>query len=226
MDNEDNRYKVLSFLIAINACSDAKAWVRYNREDYDFEKAWNVCPRGDWLAWVLAELIVRNGRLEARRVYLEPKWGTLAACAAAECARPHISAGPWSDKASALIHKVKAWATDDGPFTSGTYYEALGIYDARDRERRSSEGHALVAAAKAGMATGPEVVLHLCPVVFAAIDAVDPNFRRTGIPARIERNEDIAKAIRKVVPWAVVEAGVNKLRADYGVLGESQEEGG
>lgn len=229
----NNRDKVLALFEMLGACSAAREWARDLPEHADFKHAWGVCRNGDWMAWVMAELIARNESYDLGRIYLEPKWGPLAACAAAECALHHIPAGPWYDKAKALIDKVNAWAKAGAQTSIRTSNQALELHEESCSSEYTGGAHddiglALMAAAYAGWSVGGEVDdvcsgvnYDIDSSVNYAIDAADP--RDADDAARYGRNKDIADAIRKVVPWEVIETAINEYMSDNGI-GENQEE--
>ena len=213
----NNRDKVLAFMSTLGACSAAHEWVRSAPEDFDFERAWATCSRGDWLAWVIGELVEWQ-----TDEYLEPKWGTLAACAAAECSLHHIPAGRWHKDAEALIEKVKAWASADEQTDLRVSTEARRLYDEAfdGYGGLDDRSHALAAVAYAGWCAS-SVESDLCYCVDNAISAADPKANDEGM--RVLRNKEIADAIRKVVPWEVIETAINEYMSDSGI-GENQEE--
>lgn len=205
----NNRDKVLAFLTTLGACSAAHEWVRSAPEDFDFERAWATCSRGDWLAWVIGALV----ECEPEE-YLEPRWGTLAACAAAECALHHIPAGQWHKDAEALIEKVKAWASAHEQTEIRVATEARRLYDEAfdGYVSHDDRGHALAAVAYAGWCAS-SVETDLCYCVDNAISAADPKANDGGM--RVLRNKEIANAIRKVVPLASMLAAINMFWEAY-----------
>ena len=51
--------ELVTYLEDINACEDAQAWAD-SQESY--EKAWEICERGDWMLW-----IVRNQNVDLKK---------------------------------------------------------------------------------------------------------------------------------------------------------------
>ena len=77
----------------MGACTDAIAWVGKRR---NAQKAWDECPRGDWLLWYAALKGVD------RKVLV------LAACACARTALVHVPVG--KDRPLRAIETAEAWA--------------------------------------------------------------------------------------------------------------------
>ncbi len=202
----NNRDKVLAFLNTLEACSRSLEWTREAPEDFDFERAWATCPRGDWLAWVMAELTERWA--ERAEPSLAPKWGTLAACVAAECALHHIPAGQWHKDAKDLIDRVKGWALADEQTEIHVNKDATRLYEEVHRVggRYSDRDYALLAVAYAAWTVGC-VHGEITQCVDNAIDAANPDGVDAGM--RVQRNKDIADAIRKAVPWSVMEVAIH-----------------
>lgn len=218
----NNRDKVLAFLTAREACSRSLEWAREASEDFNFEKAWTTCPRGDWLAWIMAELTEPCAALAEPP--LDPKWGTIAACVAAECALHHIPAGQWHTAARALLDKVKAWALADEQTEIHVSKDATKLYEEVHSVggRYSDRDYALLAVAYAAWTVG-YVHGELTQCVDNAIDASDPNAADEGV--RIQRNKDIADAIRKAVPWRVMGAAIHAYGYETGLLDQGHTNG-
>ncbi len=92
-----NTETLLRHLKALDACDEAREWVATQP---DAATAWAVCPRPDWLMWVLGELHVCGALTRQTLV--------LAACAAAETALPNVPAG--EDRPRAAIETARRWA--------------------------------------------------------------------------------------------------------------------
>ena len=88
---------LLRHLVALDACDEAREWVATQP---DAATAWAVCPRPDWLMWLLGALHIR-GALTRRTL-------VLAACACAETSLRHVPAG--EDRPRAAIETARRWA--------------------------------------------------------------------------------------------------------------------
>jgi hypothetical protein len=71
-------------------------WAAELLEGTTLQQAWDLCPRADWLLWLLA------------RTGAERKLLTLAACACARTALPFVAAG--EDRPRIAIEWIEAWA--------------------------------------------------------------------------------------------------------------------
>jgi hypothetical protein len=81
----------------LGACDDAREWVATQP---DAATAWAVCPRHEWLMWLLGALHLRGA--------LKRKTLVLAACASAETALPHVPAG--EERPRVAIETARRWA--------------------------------------------------------------------------------------------------------------------
>ena len=80
-----------------SACTDAVEWCRTQRTA---KEAWDKCPRGDWLLWLLAQN-VKKGSTKHRRI-------VLAACA---CARLSLKYAPEGEgRPLKAIETAESWA--------------------------------------------------------------------------------------------------------------------
>jgi len=89
-------YTLRQHLIDMNACDDAVAWVGERRS---LQKAWDECPRGDWLLWYAA------------RAGADHKTVVMAACACARLSLVHVPDG--EDRPRLAIEAAEAWGRGD-----------------------------------------------------------------------------------------------------------------
>lgn len=89
-------------LVALGACEAAVAWARTQP---DYETAWRVCERGDWLLWLAGRLATPGS--DAHRAVVR------AACACAETVLQYVPAG--EDRPRRAIETARAWC--DGTAT-------------------------------------------------------------------------------------------------------------
>ena len=83
----------------MEACKDAIEWA----EKYPtLDEAWNACERGDWMGWLLGQLLVGKEGPENRGDLV------LAACDCAELVIQHVPDG--EDRPRAAIDTARAWA--------------------------------------------------------------------------------------------------------------------
>lgn len=90
--------KLILQLIKIDACYEARAWVRAG-EYRTLAAAWADCPRGDWMLWYAG--ILSGGSESAARKQL-----VLAACACARLALPSAQ----SPTVEVCLETVENWA--------------------------------------------------------------------------------------------------------------------
>jgi len=57
-------------LIDWEVCKKAIQWV----EDRTLQQAWNDCPRGDWMLWLLEEMKEKEGWLDEKQITLLDCW--------------------------------------------------------------------------------------------------------------------------------------------------------
>lgn len=97
--------KFIDQLKSVDACSDAIKWAQ---DHPSARKAWNACPRGDWLLWILGRTINCEPWTDGRK--------PLLACAL-DCAetvkhlRPKTQAGKIADSVNVLREWIAGKAT-------------------------------------------------------------------------------------------------------------------
>ena len=85
-----------------NACQDALDWIADQRHQTP-QHLWKVCPRGDWMAWLLAELgVAHEARASAWKAYGEAR-------ASAWKAYDEARASAWKAYAEAIVSGQKAY---------------------------------------------------------------------------------------------------------------------
>ena len=89
-----------------DACQDALDWIADQRHQTP-RHLWKVCPRGDWMAWLLAELgVAHEARASAWKAYGEAR------------------ASAWKAYAEAIVSAQKAY--DEATASAGkAYREAI-----------------------------------------------------------------------------------------------------
>jgi hypothetical protein len=92
---------LLNTLRTIEACNDSIAWMGSLPPDTTPETAWTICPRGDWLIWLLGRLHVRG--LISRQTLV------LASCASARTALRHLAGTPWETACCEAINVAEQW---------------------------------------------------------------------------------------------------------------------
>ena len=83
----------------LKPCSDALIWAR-TQESY--ELAWQRCERGDWMLWLLGQV------LSAEQMENDRKNLALIACECARLALPYVPEG--EARPLKCIETVEAWA--------------------------------------------------------------------------------------------------------------------
>jgi hypothetical protein len=121
------------------ACYGAKDWAKAGDYGADLERAWNECPRGDYLLWIAAKIGV------------DRKLVVLAACACARLALRHVK--PGEDRPLKAIETAEAWtrgeATIEQVQQAAAYAAAAAAYAAADAD---AAAYAAAAAAYAAAA--------------------------------------------------------------------------
>ena len=69
-------------LIELGACEEAKDWAR----GMDFATVWSTCERGNWMLWLLSQMIDKSEWLSHKQVIL-------IACDCAEASLKYVKAG-------------------------------------------------------------------------------------------------------------------------------------
>lgn len=141
--------KWLKPIAALKPCQEALNWA----EAYSsLTAAWASCERGDWMLWLLGKLVGPPESDSRRRL-------TLAACACARLALPHISKGETRPLQS--IETAEKWARGEEGITLddvrlaaraayAAYATAYATYTADDA---TCAAYAAYAAARAAYAT-------------------------------------------------------------------------
>jgi hypothetical protein len=88
--------KYAELLAGLGACGEAVAWSKGKT----LEEAWATCERGDWMFWLVAKMVGREGWPTHQEV-------VLAACAVAETVLKHVPAG--EDRPKNAIETTRAW---------------------------------------------------------------------------------------------------------------------
>lgn len=70
-------------IVELNGCRASENWARGLPRKASLEDGWRLCPRADWLLWLLD----RAGPMA--ECFVEQKWVVLASCAVARVALPH-----------------------------------------------------------------------------------------------------------------------------------------
>ena len=89
----------------MDACGDALEWCEHYES---LDKAWAVCPRGDWMLWLLGELSDKPESDSHKRL-------VLTACQCARLALPYVEAGEL--RPLKAIETAEAWAKGEGNIT-------------------------------------------------------------------------------------------------------------
>jgi len=88
--------EIVRVLRSLRACEESVKWAAELLEGTTLQQAWDLCPRADWLLWLLA------------RTGAERKLLTLAACACARTALPFVAAS--EDRPRIAIEWTESWA--------------------------------------------------------------------------------------------------------------------
>ena len=89
--------KQISKLRELGACTKAVLWAK---DQPDWETAWEVCKRGDWMLWLLGKLS-GGPRSKSRKKLV------LVACKCARITLKHVSKG--EDRPRIAIETAEAW---------------------------------------------------------------------------------------------------------------------
>ena len=177
-------------LARMNACDESSRWLAVLPSDTTPESAWSTCPRGDWLVWLLGRLH-RAGVLSRQTL-------TLAGCAAARTSLVHLAGTPWHAPSLAAIETTERWCR--GEATPEDVRKAQhAAWEARDAAAYAAAYDAADAAAAAAAADDAYAA-----AAYAA-DAAD------AAAARAKRRQEIADAVRAVVPWSLVERALGEV---------------
>jgi hypothetical protein len=88
--------EIVRALRNLHACRESVMWAGELWEGTTAQQAWDLCPRAEWLLWLLA------------RTGADRKLLTLAACACARTALPFLPAG--EDRPRIAIEWTESWA--------------------------------------------------------------------------------------------------------------------
>jgi hypothetical protein len=88
--------EIVRALRSLHACRESVMWAGELWEGTTAQQAWDLCPRADWLLWLLA------------RTGADRKLLTLAACACARTALPFVRAD--EDRPRIAIEWTESWA--------------------------------------------------------------------------------------------------------------------
>ena len=132
-----------SLLFLLNACGPARDWAA----NMTAREAWETCPRGDWLLWLAARLLIPRVPL------------LLAACA---CARPTLVA---EGHPVVAIETAEAWAR------GGPGAPTLDDVRAAARASRCTADHRAAYVAYANAAYVADAAAYVAQVADAARDA-------------------------------------------------------
>ena len=133
----------------MDACGDALEWCEHYES---LDKAWAVCPHGDWMLWLLGELSDKPESDSHKRL-------VLTACQCARLALPYVEAGELQPLKA--IETTEAWAKGEGNITladvrkaapHASYYAANAAYYAANAAYAANIAHASYAAHAASYA--------------------------------------------------------------------------
>jgi len=102
----------------MKACGDALEWCKGYES---LVEAWAVCPRGDWMIWLL-------GKLSGKPVSDSHKKLVLTACQCARLALPYVESGELRPQRA--IEAAEAWAKGEGNITLEDVINAANAADA------------------------------------------------------------------------------------------------
>ena len=164
--------KQLNRLLEENrACITAREWIGTRTA----KKAWDECPRGDWLLWIAS-----RGGVDRKRV-------VLAACACARLALKFVKAD--ENRPFKAIETAEAWTR--GEATIGEVRSAA--YAAADA---AAYADAYAAAASAATAAA-YADAYASAASYAAADARTEMQQKTAIEVReVIKLQDVLKAVR------------------------------
>jgi hypothetical protein len=140
--NNDKTPSLDTWLASYYACSEAREWASaYPDTAEGRQRAWNECPRGDWMLWIAGKLSGPVGS-HARRLVVR--------CAVA-CARTSLHLIPGeTDRAeiAAVLDALDAYALDSSAQTDLTALHRRA-WDAQSKLRAAADAAADAAAAAA-----------------------------------------------------------------------------
>jgi hypothetical protein len=171
---------LLNTLRTIEACNDSIAWMGSLPPDTTPETAWTICPRGDWLIWLLGRLHVRG--LISRQTLV------LASCASARTALRHLAGTPWETACCEAINVAEQWCHGEA-----TLDDVRAATRAVWQARRADAAYADAAYADAAYAAAAAAY---AAYDYAAADAA----AAYAAYARQKHRALMADEIRKILP--------------------------
>ena len=142
-----------ALLKQLGACAEARQWAKGK----SFADVWNTCERGDWLLWLCARMIGKDGWPTYKTI-------VLAACNCAELALKHVK--PGENRPRIAIETARKWTKGDA-----TIEEVRTAADAADAAADAADA-AAAAAAYAAYAADADAATAAAAAAYAA-DAAD-----------------------------------------------------
>jgi len=194
------RDQLVRFLRSLGACSEpgeAVPWAESLPEETTAAEAWALCSRGDWLVWLIGSFYCRD--LLSRQTLV------LAACAVARTALGEVPAG--EDRPRIAIETAEGWVRGD---KSKLQLQTAFFDSLRAVEDRSYSFSYATQAAFYAISAAERLQFAKAHADSAAIASLRSSrgFHQ-GAEMEEKRCQEIADAVRAVVPWATVEAAVS-----------------
>ena len=180
---------LLARLRALDACSDAQAWVASLPPETTEEAAWSACERADWLLWVAARLGVDRPLV------------VLAVCACARTALPVWERQyPEDRRPHTAIETAEAWARGEASLEQVQAASA----DAASAAHAAAAADAAYAAAYAAYAAAYAAAA--ADAVAHAADAVAHAAAAVAYAAYAAASRTLSDLVRQHIPWSAVAA--------------------